>query len=292
MEIISIDKVHSMGRALGEGQGIALTQNFEELDNLTRDGVVLDGFCIVYLEAGQASFCLDGETLRIGAGEMLFISGGHPATDIMMSAGMKFKAVFMSYEMMDELSNKLRLSWSLRAKARDFGHFCQPLSADEGRNFCHYYDLLDSKRTATRHQQQIITTLCEAFGYDLLDMMEHHGLFEQVQGGPTHSNTSGDHHFDRFMHLVMETHPIQRQVSWYADQLNITAKYLSMICQKVAHESPSTIIERELTQQALQLLKDSSLSVKEISQELGFNNQSHFGTYLKRVTGKGPGEMR
>lgn len=292
MEILSIDKAQAEGGLLMDGQGIALTRNVERLDALTRHGVVIDGFCLVYIESGQASLSIGGKMLRLTSGEMLVINAGHPVTEIMMSVGLSLRALFVSYEMMDTLANKLRLSWTLRSRARDTSHFLLQIDEEEGRNICHYYDLLESNRKTTPHQRQTIDALCEAFGFDLLDVMERHSQIEERSLDARRQNTSGDYHFDRFMRLLVQTHPLQRQVSWYADQLNISAKYLSMICQKVAHTKPSTLIEQELTQQAVALLKESSMSVKEISQELGFCNQSHFGTYMRRATGKGPNELR
>lgn len=293
MKVINFDSPNTPLELLDNSLHIAMTQDLARLEFLARGGVVLEGFCLVYIESGQASFSIDGQTVRCSSGELLYINGGHPVTDIMMSTGLKFRAVYLSYELFDTLVTRLRVSWTLRSRSREFSHVCFRLEPLEGRNICHYYDLLESKRQYTRHHIQTIDSLCEAFGYELLDLMENHELIDHNgDASTTHPNTSADQYFERFVQLINGEEVVVRQVAWYADMLNITPKYLSMICQKVVHESPSAIIERELSQQAIRMLQESSMSVKQISQHFRFANQSHFGTYLKRVTGKGPQEYR
>ncbi len=47
-------------------------------------------------------------------------------------------------------------------------------------------------------------------------------------------------------------------------------------------------IDEALTRQAKSLLSSTSLSIQQISDRLGFQNQSHFGTFFKRRTGLSP----
>lgn len=52
--------------------------------------------------------------------------------------------------------------------------------------------------------------------------------------------------------------------------------------------SPNSYIDEALVRQAKSLLSSTSLSIQQISDRLGFRNQSHFGTFFKRRTSLSP----
>lgn len=77
-------------------------------------------------------------------------------------------------------------------------------------------------------------------------------------------------------------------VEWYASQMCLAPKYLSNVVKQTLGASPNKYIDEALTRQAKSLLSSTSLSTQEISDRLGFQNQSHFGTFFKRQTGFSP----
>jgi len=80
----------------------------------------------------------------------------------------------------------------------------------------------------------------------------------------------------------------QHTVEWYASQLCLAPKYLSNVIKQTLDISPNVCIDRVLIRQAKSLLSSTSLSIQQISDRLGFQNQSHFGTFFKRQTGLSP----
>ena len=80
----------------------------------------------------------------------------------------------------------------------------------------------------------------------------------------------------------------QHTVEWYASQLCLSPKYLSNVLKQTLGSSPNKYVNEALTRQAKSLLSSTSLSVQQISDRLGFLNQSHFGTFFKRQTGQSP----
>ena len=80
----------------------------------------------------------------------------------------------------------------------------------------------------------------------------------------------------------------QHTVEWYASQMCLAPKYLSNVVKQTLGSSPNKYIDEALTRQAKSLLSSTSLSVQQIADRLGFQNQSHFGTFFKRQTGLNP----
>ena len=79
---------------------------------------------------------------------------------------------------------------------------------------------------------------------------------------------------------------------WYADRLHLSPKYLSNVFKQTLNTSPNTFIDQAILRHAKSLLSSTSLSVQQISDQLGFQNQSHFGTFFKRQTDCSPKDFR
>ena len=82
----------------------------------------------------------------------------------------------------------------------------------------------------------------------------------------------------------------QRHPDWTLDLYG--PKYLSNVLKQTLDVSPNSCIDQALLRQAKSLLSSTSLSIQQISDRLGFQNQSHFGTFFKRHVGCSPKEFR
>lgn len=98
--------------------------------------------------------------------------------------------------------------------------------------------------------------------------------------------------FIRFIHLIHNFCPKEREVGFYADKLHITSRYLSSITQNVAEKSAKYIIDKHAIQIIKIMLKYSNMSIQDISYELNFPDQSFFARYFKKHTGMTPLEYR
>lgn len=98
--------------------------------------------------------------------------------------------------------------------------------------------------------------------------------------------------FDSFIKLVKENHNSERNVGFYADKLCLTPKYLSKLIRSVSGKSAPEWIDSFVILEAKNMLKHSSMSIKEIVYLLGFQNQSVFYKFFKSQTGMTPTEYR
>lgn len=98
--------------------------------------------------------------------------------------------------------------------------------------------------------------------------------------------------FNQFLELLSNEQLKRQQVSYYADKLHITSKYLSTICRKVSGKSPIRWITDSVMEDCYQQLRTTNLTVKEISNKLGFPNSSFFGQYFREQAGMTPMEYR
>lgn len=123
------------------------------------------------------------------------------------------------------------------------------------------------------------------------------GFHEYLQRNPRMVKGKGEtprvrELFNCFMMLVERNYKLSRDVAYYASQMNITPKYLTLIVRQITHETPKHIIDHYTILQLKLQLAATQQSVKEIAWEYHFNDVSFFCRYFKRHTGFTPMEMR
>lgn len=95
-----------------------------------------------------------------------------------------------------------------------------------------------------------------------------------------------------FLLLVRDNHTKERSLSFYADKLYLTPKYLSKLIKSVSGKSAHEWIDSFVILEAKNLLKYSDMSIKSIVYELNFPNQTTFYRFFKTKTGMTPSEYR
>ena len=134
-------------------------------------------------------------------------------------------------------------------------------------------------------RKDLIRTLLLAMSYDLSNVIY------QEQNSPARQSRA-DVIFAQFIKLVEEHCKTERRVSWYAQQLCITAKYLSECVKSASARTPNEWIDNYVVMELRLLLKNSSKSIKNITEEMNFPNQSFLGKYFKDRMGMSPREYR
>ncbi|OCA78743.1 transcriptional regulator [Chryseobacterium contaminans] len=90
---------------------------------------------------------------------------------------------------------------------------------------------------------------------------------------------------DHFFELLNKHGHLERSVLFYSDQLHLSPQYLSSFIKKETGKPIKQWISYRVIKQAEELLKTTSLSIKEISNQLQFVDSSLFCRYFRRCTG-------
>lgn len=102
----------------------------------------------------------------------------------------------------------------------------------------------------------------------------------------------GEAIFADFIKLVEKNFRTERRVSWYADELCITHKYLSQTIRSISKRTPSDWIDYYIVLEIRTMLRNSDMSIKEISQAINFPSQSFLGKFFKDKVGVSPTQYR
>ena len=94
--------------------------------------------------------------------------------------------------------------------------------------------------------------------------------------------------FNRFLELVNKYAARERSITFYADRLFLTPRYLSTLVRQVSHRTFMDWVNEAVAQEARLLLRHTDKPVYQIADELHFPNPSFFCRFFRRMTGKTP----
>ena len=242
---------------------------------------ILIGLCT----KGKISYRMDTEELVVHAGELLVVSERHVIDGYKCSDDMEGLCIMMSVDFFHEIIKSVHDVSSLFVFAR-----MQPvmkLEADEIATFTEYFQFIKQKISDNHNhfRKDLIRTLMLAMFYDVGNVIYRVKNFDE-------SLLRSEKVFTRFLKMVEENCKSERRVSWYAQQLNITPKYLSTAVKRISGRTAVEWIESYVTMELRVLLKNSTKSIKEITEELNFPNQSFLGKYFKEHVGMTPSAYR
>lgn len=138
-----------------------------------------------------------------------------------------------------------------------------------------------------RFRNQIVRNHLQSFLLDIYDKCYRHFDTQEIEGG-----SRQDEIFKQFISLVRENCIAEREVSFYANKLCISTKYLTGICRSVSGDSAKKIIDDHVVLEIKVQLQSEDISIQEIADRFQFPDQSYLGRFFKRHEGVSPREYR
>lgn len=143
-------------------------------------------------------------------------------------------------------------------------------------------DLYKDKENCFR--LQILRNYIQSFLLDIYD--KTHRIFEQNR---PEGISRQEELFKRFIQLIHKHCLNQREVSFYAQKMFITPRYLSAHCADRCRRDGKKHASTSMSYIEIKVLLESTdLSIQEIANRLQFPDQSFFGRYFKKHTGISP----
>ena len=248
--------------------------------------VRLNFIVMALCQQGQAQYSINTRKLTVKAGELLFISERHIIDEFEATPDFSCICFMVSTDFYHSFVQNVKNVSSLLLFSRNYP--VVELTQEESSVFSNFYQAIRMKMEHTTHhyRTELIKTLLLAMFYDMSNVIWRVGQKKPVK------MRRGDAIFEQFIRLVEEHYRTERRVSWYADQLNISGKYLSEIIKQVSRRTPNQWIDDYVVLEIRVMLKNTTKSVRDIAQELNFANQSFLGKYFKEHVGMSPTEFR
>jgi AraC family transcriptional regulator, transcriptional activator of pobA len=104
--------------------------------------------------------------------------------------------------------------------------------------------------------------------------------------------TSADRIAQEYLRLVNKHYLTKRQLTDYAELLNVTPKHLTKSVKNATGEPPMNFIYKMLVLEAKILLRDTTQTVAEIAYHLSFEDAAYFNRFFKQHAGVTPTNFR
>ena len=263
---------------------------FDELGNIPIKKIHTEAYISIICLEGRGSATIEGKEYEFKKHDIVF---GHPnqfIENVMVSCDFKCLGMLLSPTYFQSIFNLSGNFWEAGLSVRKFPVIS--LSEQEVEGFLVTHQMLKHKLTLTNlpHHKQSFKLLLQSLIYEFYDILAPK---LQLNGELySYSSSSSEVLFKRFISLVSTESPRRHEVSFYADKLCITPKYLSSICKKQTGKTTSEIVNYVTLSYIKQMLLSSDKTIKEIATETGFDNLSFFGKYVKRELGMSPREYR
>lgn len=240
---------------------------------------------MLFIEQGTGAISINNEFHPMDADHMFLL---HPRSEVMLiDATPDFKCVVIGVPAVLTQSASLQMDISfiflLMKKP------CWELEGNMRKMAESFYTMFEyiSNDLQSDAKTDLITSLFTFFMSVIYESTKHTLPSEKPKTSMTkHSLIS---RFGKLLRVhIREDH----RVSYYADQLFVTPKYLTQVVKSTIGITPKDIIDRLLALESLQLLKHTNHTIQQISGQLGFPDQSYFGRFFKRMFNISPIQFR
>ena len=238
---------------------------------------------------GRVQGTLNGQPMELHKNQVAIIPQNVMVTDLMVSPDFDLKAMFFTNRILQSFLREKMSIWNDVVYIRRL--YVVTLEDDELQFYTNFYEMLRlcfDKRVDHPFRTDVIQSLLRAAILGLCGALKQRILSDTV----SQDTTSSTNHFQRFLDLLHSVDMKHRPVEWYATELCITPKYLSVLCKKYSGRTANEWITEHVLEDIRYYLKQTDYSIKQICSVMGFPNPSFFGRYVKDHFGMTPMELR
>ena len=98
--------------------------------------------------------------------------------------------------------------------------------------------------------------------------------------------------YSQFISQVVNYCRTYSDVHFYADQLNVSSRYLAQVTRRISGKTPKNIIDEYIVKEIERELTTTTHTVQEIANSFGFSSQAHLTKFFKKMNGTTPSMFR
>ncbi len=279
-EIFENESIEESFIASADIRNILLSENIPEEEILNYPYLTNDLIIIIYLE-GYFKAKVDWRNYTLEKGSLLVIMPKQVFEIREISPDADSIVYIMKKNFWD---NNIDFFETIELKQHFFKESGFQLSENRLNEAVTLYHLIKQKLTEKHlFSRQIIQHYISVMFYNVYAQLQQQ--YKQKSKYKLHTK---EYFFEQFMHLVERHFKEERQITFYAEKLHLTSKYLSEVIRSVSGMTAGQWIQEYLIIESRALLKMGKMSIKQISNELNFYDQSHFGVFFKKHVGCSP----
>jgi AraC family transcriptional activator of pobA len=269
---------------LQEIKGIAVNRSADAVRiGLTDHPHLVDGIICAICIKGYAKLKINFQEKELKPGTLMVVLPDSMMDPIDISNDLHINTIFFSYDLI--MKTAFVNDFDLLEKISN--NPCQLLDDD-------YFELFQAHHTAIvthyyrkqeKGKKDVLTYLLCALVADVQTLYTERDYINK-------KISRQDQLTNAFFQYLMKHYKEERNISFYADKMNLTPKYLTTAIRKQTGKSISGWITEAVITHAKSILKTTDTSIQEITDLLNFSDISLFCRYFKRYTNMTPSEYR
>ena len=232
--------------------------------------------------AGEASFVFNEHCYHIEKNDLVVIPGPERVSNLAAHADLQVEWFAADYHFLQNLlpSNNYSIGGSISLNQDPV----IKLTDEQARHLLDDFHRLRDRKDDSHVQfyRELMGSLCLTMMYDIAQ------------------RESTDSHTDRTAYIVKQLMALlatgisrtERDVSYYAERLNVSPKYLSATIKRVTGHSVTSYIDRHTIPILKDYLNDERLSLTQIAEIMNFTTLSYFSRYCTKHLGQSPSEYQ
>ena len=236
--------------------------------------------------AGEGSFVFNGRCYHIVKNDLVVIPNPTKMKNIAAHDDLQVEWFAADYKFLQNLlpSNNYSIGGSISLNQDPVVPLTEEQVARILEDFHRLRDRMVERQLMFYHE--LMGSLCLTMMYDIFEA--------HAQRDAT------DTHTDRTAYIVKQLMALlatgisrtERDVSYYAERLNVSPKYLSATIKRVTGHSVTSYIDRHTIPILKDYLNDERLSLTQIADAMNFTSLSYFSRYCTKHLGQSPSEYR
>ena len=287
MEIRTIDRIPTNSPIAACVDNIALFDNISKIKGLTFP-VKIDFILSIMCEQGTLVLNYDQRTFSLSKNCILVLRPGHVMNSYHVSADFRGHCIMVSSDYLgDTLPSMSRI---LPCMVGVMDRPVIQLTDEEAQNQLELYRILRKKAyesNPTPFRLETVSSMLKALIFETLGLYSEHMSEDNV--GKMRRKDAILYDFIRYVERDFRS---ERAVSYYAQKLCVSPKHLSATVKEASGRTASDWIDSYVVMEAKIMLRNTGMTIQEISMKLNFANQSFFGKYFKHLVGVSPKEYR
>jgi AraC-like DNA-binding protein len=264
------------------------------LENIpySNDAVRLNCFLLISCIEGCIQLDMNNKTYQLQNNDIIFGLPSVIISHIMLSPKHKISILGFSTHFLQRIFKIGKDTWNTATYLHN-----NPIK-HVGENkyiiFQYYKDLVMSKISSEPHpyHKESMKYLFSSILCDIIAIITKEIPQEETENKQKNGIKQNEYIFRRFIEKLAADNGMHRSVSYYADALFYSPKYLSKVIKDACGRNPLDLINEHAMEHIKYKLRNSDKSIKEIAEEFNFSNQSFFGKYVKAHLGVSPQQYR
>ena len=236
--------------------------------------------------AGEASFVFNERCYHIVKNNLVVIPMPDRVCNLAAHADLQVEWFAADYKFLQNLlpSNNYSIGGSISLNQDPVINLSDEQAQHLLEDFHRLRDRMDDSHV--QFYRELMGSLCLTMMYDIFEA--------HAQRDAT------DTHTDRTAYIVKQLMALlatgisrtERDVSYYAERLNVSPKYLSATIKRMTGHSVTSYIDRHTVPILKDYLNDERLSLTQIADLMNFTSLSYFSRYCTKHLGQSPSEYR